>query len=58
MVSRLQLEFPEFITHIPQSKKIWGKIGYNKIHASVHFATRAALVAAMHGYIENIYLKT
>jgi len=53
MVSRLQLEFPEFITHIPQSKKIWVKIGYNKIHASVHFATRAALVAAMHGYIEK-----
>jgi hypothetical protein len=53
MVSRLQLEFPEFITHIPQSKKVWVKIGYNKIHASVHFATRAALVAAMHGYIEK-----
>lgn len=53
MVSRLQLEFPEFITHIPQSRKIWVKIGYNKIHASVHFATRAALVAAMHGYIEK-----
>ena len=53
MVSEIRLEFPEFITHIPQSKKLWIKIGYNKIHASVHFSTRAALVAAMHGYIEK-----
>lgn len=53
MVSELKLEFPEFITHIPQGKKIWVKIGYNKIHASVHYTTRAALVAAMHGYIEK-----
>ena len=53
MVSEIKLEFPEFITHIPQNKKVWIKIGYNKIHASVHFSTRAALVAAMHGYIEK-----
>lgn len=53
MVSAIKLEFPEFITHIPQNKKLWVKIGYNKIHASAHFATRAALVAAMHGYIEK-----
>jgi hypothetical protein len=53
MVSELKLEFPEFITHIPQSKNIWIKIGYNKIHASAHYTTRAALVAAMHGYIEK-----
>jgi hypothetical protein len=53
MVSALKLEFPEFITHIPQSKLVWIKIGYNKIHASVHYTTRAALVAAMHGYIEK-----
>lgn len=53
MVSELKLEFPEFITHIPQSKRVWVKIGYNKIHASVHYTTRAALVAAMHGYIEK-----
>ena len=53
MVSEIKLEFPEFITHIPVSKKNWVKIGYNKIHASVHYTTRAALVAAMHGYIEK-----
>jgi hypothetical protein len=53
MVSELKLEFPEFITHIPVNKKTWVKIGYNKIHASVHYTTRAALVAAMHGYIEK-----
>lgn len=53
MVSEIKLEFPEFITHIPQSKKVWVKIGYNKIHASVHHTTRAALVAAMHGFIEK-----
>ncbi len=53
MVSEIKLEFPEFITHIPQSKNVWVKIGYNKIHASVHYTTRAALVAAMHGYIEK-----
>lgn len=53
MVSELTLEFPEFITHIPKSKKEWVKIGYNKIHAGVHFSTRGALVAAMHGYIEK-----
>ena len=53
MVSEIKLGFPEFITHIPVSKKNWVKIGYNKIHASVHYTTRAALVAAMHGYIEK-----
>jgi hypothetical protein len=53
MVSELKLEFPQFITHIPLSQKVWVKIGYNKIHASVHYTTRAALVAAMHGYIEK-----
>lgn len=51
--TELKLEFLEFITHIPKNKKEWVKIGYNKIHASVHFSTRAALVAAMHGYIEK-----
>jgi len=51
--TELKLEFPEFITHIPKNKKEWIKIGYNKIHASVHYTTRAALVAAMHGYIEK-----
>ena len=49
MVSEIKLEFPEFITHIPQSKNNWVKIGYNKIHASAHYTTRAALVSAMHG---------
>ena len=63
MVSEIKLEFPEFITHIPQSKNKWVKIGYNKIHASAHYTTRAALVAAMHGYIEkhipnNMTIKT
>jgi len=53
MVSEIKLEFPEFITHIPVSKNNWVKIGYNKIHASVHYTTRAALVAAMHGFIEK-----
>lgn len=53
MVSEIKLEFPEFITHIPVSKNKWVKIGYNKIHASVHYTTRAALVAAMHGFIEK-----
>ena len=53
MTSGLVLEFPEFITHIPVNKKEFCKIGYNKIHASMHFATRAALINAMHGYIEK-----
>jgi len=53
MNKKLELEFPEFITHIPKSKKEWIKIGYNKIHSSVHYSTRASLVAAMHGYIEK-----
>lgn len=53
MVSEITLEFPEFITHIPQSKNKWIKIGYNRIYASGHFTMRAALVAAMHGYIEK-----
>jgi hypothetical protein len=53
MNTALKLEFPEFITHIPVNKKEWIKIGYNKIHATMHFAKRAALVSAMHGYIEK-----
>ena len=53
MVSGIKLEFPEFITHIPQSKNKWIKIGYNKIYASSHFTVRAAFVAALHGYIEK-----
>jgi hypothetical protein len=53
MVSVIKLEFPEFITHIPQSKTKFLKIGYNRIYASGHYRTRAALVAAMHGYIEK-----
>lgn len=52
-INEIKLEFPNFITHIPKNKKEWIKIGYNKIHASAHFATRASLVAAMHGYIEK-----
>ena len=51
--TELKLEFPEFITHIPQNKKVWVKIGYNKIYESGHYSTRAALVATMHGYIEK-----
>lgn len=63
MVSEIKLEFPEFITHIPQSKTKFLKIGYNRIYASGHFSTRAAIVAAMHGYIEkhippNLTIKT
>src|SRR5210317_1566925 len=53
MVSEITLEFPEFITHIPQSKKTWVEIGYNKIYTGGHFSMRSALVAAMHGYIEK-----
>jgi hypothetical protein len=53
MNTTLRLEFPEFITHIFQSKNTCVKIGYNKIHASAHHTTRSALVAAMHGYIEK-----
>lgn len=53
MVSELTLEFPAFITHIPVNKNNWIKIGYNKLHAGVHYQQRAALVAAMHSYIEN-----
>lgn len=47
------LEFPSFITHIPQSKKVWIKIGYNKIHASINHHVRNALVGAMSNYIER-----
>lgn len=53
MVSEIKLEFPEFITHVPQSKNKFLKIGYNRIYASAHHTVRAALVAAMHGYIEK-----
>jgi len=53
MNQELILEFPKFITHIPKSKKEWIKIGYNQIHSSVHYSTRASLVAAMHGYISK-----
>lgn len=52
-VNEMNLIFSEFITHIPVNKKEWIKIGYNKIHTGVHFTTRSALVAAMHGYIEK-----
>jgi hypothetical protein len=50
--TELTLEFPKFITHIPHGN-FWIKIGYNKIHASMHFSQRAALIAAMHGFIEK-----
>jgi len=53
MVSEITLEFPEFITHIPQSKNKWVKIGYNTLYASAHYTIRAALVRAMHSYIED-----
>lgn len=53
MVSKIKLEFPKFITHVPQSKNKFLKIGYNRIYSSGHYRTRAALVAAMHGYIEK-----
>tara|TARA_R110000868_G_scaffold351806_3_gene613074 strand:- start:49 stop:540 length:492 start_codon:yes stop_codon:yes gene_type:complete len=53
MVSEITLDFPEFITHIPQSKKKWLKIGYNTLYSSAHFTVRAALVKAMHSYIED-----
>lgn len=52
-VNELTLTFPEFITHIPISKKEWLKIGYNKIHTGIHFSKRGAIVSAMHGYIEK-----
>ena len=52
-VSGVRLEFPEFITHIPQSKNKWIKIGYNKIYSSSHYTVRAAFVAALHKYIEK-----
>lgn len=62
-VKAIKLEFPEFITHIPQSKKKWIKIGYNKIYSSSHYTVRAAFVAALHKYIEkhipkNLTIKT
>jgi hypothetical protein len=53
MISDIKLEFPEFITHVPQSKNKWVKIGYNRIYASAHYTVRAAFVAAMHKYIEQ-----
>jgi len=53
MTSGIVLEFPEFITHIPVNKKKFLKIGYNSIYAGVHHSTRAALISAMHGYIED-----
>ena len=53
MVSEIKLEFSEFITHIPQSKKKFIKIGFNRIYASSHYSTRDALVSAMHGYIKK-----
>jgi hypothetical protein len=37
MISEVTLEFPEFITHIPQNKNKWIKIGYNKIYTGGHF---------------------
>ena len=53
MKSEIILEFPEFITHIPQSKKKWVKIGYNALYSSPHYAIRANLVKSMHKYIEE-----
>ena len=53
MVTKLTLEFPKFITHIPQNKNTFVKIGYNKIHTGMHYSARAALIAAMHGYISE-----
>jgi len=53
MSKEIKLEFPDFITHVPENKKDWIKIGYNKIHAGVHFRTRAAIISAMHGYVEK-----
>ena len=47
------LEFPKFITHVPQSKNKWVKIGYNRIHASAHFTVRNSFIAAMSEYIEK-----
>lgn len=52
-VKEISLEFPEFITHVRQSKKKWIKIGYNKIYASPHWTVRDAYVAALHGYLEK-----
>lgn len=57
------LEFPEFITHVPQTKTKWIKIGYNKIHTGSHFSVRNALIGAMHRYLqkyipENFNVKT
>jgi hypothetical protein len=53
MVSEIKLEFPKFITHIPTSKNKAIKIGYNQLYSSPHYTVRAALVSAMHTYIEN-----
>lgn len=53
MVSEIRLEFPKFITHIPTSKNKAIKIGYNQLYSSPHYTVRAALVSAMHTYIEN-----
>lgn len=63
MVSEIKIEFPEFITHVSQSKNKFLKIGYNRIYASAHHHVRANLVGAMHGYIEkhippNLTIKT
>lgn len=53
MVSEVKLEFPEFITHIQQSKNKWVKIGYNKIYSTPHYTMRAAFVKNLHGYLEK-----
>lgn len=53
MNDEIIIEFPKFITHVPKNKTDFIKIGYNTIHSSPHFMTRAALVAAMHRYLEK-----
>lgn len=53
MNDEIKIEFPKFITHVPKNKTDFIKIGYNTIHSSPHFMTRAALVAAMHRYLEK-----
>ena len=53
MVKKIELDFPDFITHVPQSKNKWLKIGYNKIYASAHYTVRHSFVAAMHKYLEK-----
>ena len=50
-MKQVRLEFPEFLTHVQQSKKTFIKIGFNKIYTSSHYTIRNKIVEQVHAYL-------